>query len=246
MKEDNNLKIKRVLAQDQVYERLVDMILENTWEMGEKLPSEKELSDLFGVNKLTVRLAIQKLNTLGVTETRSGDGTFVIDFNMSKYIEQVSDFILNNRIINDVREYRSIIEIECFRLAIEKATDKEIEELRILAEDYIDYALELKDSNISVNDEKLNELAKLDVDFHRKICEISHNALLLYSFEVAKLPIFQYIKAIITKRFNENGQIIIPIEDKTQDYHYKVYEFIKERDFENGRKVYMDMIDSRL
>lgn len=43
-------------------------------------PSESDLADLFGVNRLTVRLALQKLNTLGILDTRVGDGTYVCAF----------------------------------------------------------------------------------------------------------------------------------------------------------------------
>ena len=59
------MKIKKVSVVDQVSEALKDNILNHTWEPGDKLPSEGDLADTFGVNRLSVRMALQKLNNAG-------------------------------------------------------------------------------------------------------------------------------------------------------------------------------------
>ena len=46
---------------------------------GKQLPPEQELSDLFNASRNTIRDAIKFLISLGLVETRAGQGTFVVD-----------------------------------------------------------------------------------------------------------------------------------------------------------------------
>ena len=72
---DNNYKITKKSAADLVCEKMKELIINKTWTAGEKIPTEMELSHNFGVNRLTVRIALQRLNTLGLLDIRVGDGT---------------------------------------------------------------------------------------------------------------------------------------------------------------------------
>lgn len=56
------MKIKKVSASEQVCEAIQDQISAGVWKVGDKLPSESDLAAKFGVNRLTVRMALQKLN----------------------------------------------------------------------------------------------------------------------------------------------------------------------------------------
>ena len=72
-----NYKIKKQSAADLVCEKMKELILRKEWNTGEKIPSEMELAESFGVNRLTVRIALQRLHTLGLLDIRVGDGTYV-------------------------------------------------------------------------------------------------------------------------------------------------------------------------
>ncbi len=48
-----------------------------SWKPGQKLPSENELAAQFGVSRVTVRNALQRLSGLGLLETRFGEGSFI-------------------------------------------------------------------------------------------------------------------------------------------------------------------------
>ena len=82
-------KIVKVSLSDQVSEHLRQMISDNEFPVGSKLPSESELANMFGVSRLTVRMALQKLSAQGLTVTRPGDGTFVKKFNIAAYMDEV-------------------------------------------------------------------------------------------------------------------------------------------------------------
>ena len=62
-------KAKKISASEQVFEALQSQISSGVWKVGDRLPSEGELAERYGVNRLTVRVALQKLNALGVVET---------------------------------------------------------------------------------------------------------------------------------------------------------------------------------
>lgn len=65
-----------------LYDQLVDILrdkIENEMEPGDLLPSERELSERYGLSRTTVRLALKELETLGLISRKHGKGTFVSD-----------------------------------------------------------------------------------------------------------------------------------------------------------------------
>ena len=58
--------IQRVHVGEQVFEQLKKLLIQGEWKQGEKIPSENELADMFGVSRITIRQALQKLSTLGL------------------------------------------------------------------------------------------------------------------------------------------------------------------------------------
>ena len=62
----DDLKVKRMPVHEQVFNSLKNAIREGRWKVGEKIPTEMELSKIFGVNRLTVRMALQRLSGMGL------------------------------------------------------------------------------------------------------------------------------------------------------------------------------------
>lgn len=69
-------------ARQPLYDQLVDILsekIENEYSVGDMLPSERELSERYGLSRTTVRLALQELERLGMVVRQHGRGTFVSD-----------------------------------------------------------------------------------------------------------------------------------------------------------------------
>ncbi|MFZ3590711.1 FadR/GntR family transcriptional regulator [Bacillus sp. DJP31] len=117
------------------------MIETDSLKPGDKLPSERELSDRLKVGRSSVREALRALELLGLIETKRGEGTFVKDFGGHHLVELVGSFILqNDEAKEDLLETRMLIEEQALVLACEKMSETQIELLkRLVIEKQEDY-----------------------------------------------------------------------------------------------------------
>ncbi|MBM7648838.1 DNA-binding FadR family transcriptional regulator [Bacillus ectoiniformans] len=94
---------------------------------GDKIPSERELSERLSVGRSSVREALRALELLGLIETRRGEGTFLRDFSDHQLVQLLSTFILqNDRTKQDVRRTKEILEMGCLALMTEHPDLEEI------------------------------------------------------------------------------------------------------------------------
>lgn len=235
-----NTQIQKISAADQVCDRIKQKIRTGEWNIGDRLPAESELAALFGVNRLTVRIALQKLNALGVLETKNGSGTYVVPFSFDDYIQEVSDFYMEPSLLENVCEFRKTVEIECARLAMERGTEEEFAELERCMEE-LHEAIDNPPEQHSAEEKKeyCRKLAELDLAFHRQICEMAHNKLYLYSFIVAQSSIFQYVLLL-------NWQRVESHHGSTSDPHPEIVHAMREKDFDACRKSYIRMVDHKI
>ena len=76
----------------QIVENLLDQIESGKLSPGDRLPPERELSEKFGVNRLTLRRALQKLELQGLLIRRQGAGTFVSEPKIEQQAEAIISF----------------------------------------------------------------------------------------------------------------------------------------------------------
>lgn len=107
------------------------MITVDGLKSGDKLPSERELSERLNVGRSSVREALRALELLGLIETRRGEGTFIRDFRGNQLVQLLSTFILQDeKAKRDVLETKNLIEMDCLRLALQRNGNKNIKSLR--------------------------------------------------------------------------------------------------------------------
>ncbi|CAH0127807.1 HTH-type transcriptional regulator LutR [Peribacillus sp. Bi96] len=114
----------------EVVESLRSMIEADSLLPGDKIPSERELSDRLNVGRSSVREALRALELLGLIETRRGEGTFIRDFQEHKLVELLGTFFLQDKKVQeDLAETKRLIEIDCLRIVAFFATAEDIKRL---------------------------------------------------------------------------------------------------------------------
>jgi GntR family transcriptional regulator, transcriptional repressor for pyruvate dehydrogenase complex len=113
-----------------IVEQLRSMIETDGLVPGDKIPSERELSERLDVGRSSVREALRALELLGLIETRRGEGTFLKDFQEHRLVEILATFFLQNaRVKVDLIETMQLIEVDCLRIVLNTATKEELENL---------------------------------------------------------------------------------------------------------------------
>ena len=147
---------------------MLDTILSNRLKVGDRLPSERELGEQFGVSRTVIREAVRALVAKGVIEVRSGSGLRVAAVDADSVRESMSLFLRGGAIDFDkVNEVRSLLEVHIAGLAAERRTD---DDLAGLHEIHDQMKREAADVLAAARD---------DLEFHRRIAQATRNDLFL-------------------------------------------------------------------
>lgn len=216
-------KINKLKVSDAVFEQLKQNILRQEQQPGSKLPSENELAEMFGVSRTSVRSAIQRLVSLGLVETRNGDGTYVKELNVSSFMDPIFSTInYKTKQVLEILEFRLAIEMLSCRLAAQYASFQQIEELHAIVENMQKEAKNNNPKQYSVEDMK----------FHRCVAEMSKNSLI--SMVIQSLSDF-YLGHFVEM----NDQIGL---DFGVGYHVGIYEAIRDGDGDTAERMIKESI----
>lgn len=99
----------------------------NDLEPGDKLPSERELSEQLQAGRSSIREALRAMELLGLIETRHGEGTFLSTYRSYQTVELLSSFILQgNNTKKDLVLSKRIMEKEAAKIAFHFMNDEDI------------------------------------------------------------------------------------------------------------------------
>lgn len=147
------------------------LILDGELKPGDRLPPERELGELLGVSRVSIREALHELESRGLIDRRPGRGTIVVapgerggalGSALTSLLERSDD---GSHELARIMELRAVIEPPIAALAAVRVTDRDVAQLRALVE-----AME--------QETDLERYAKLDRAFHQSISQYTHNPLL--------------------------------------------------------------------
>jgi GntR family transcriptional repressor for pyruvate dehydrogenase complex len=128
--------LARTDLDDQIVGRIRTEILSGAYSPGDLLPPERELATQFGVNRTTLREALNRLEHLGLVERRQGIGCRVLDYRKAGSIDLLQYLLVDLDSVGfDLEAVRSVVEFGMVyrtfvaRLASERATKQDIEAL---------------------------------------------------------------------------------------------------------------------
>ena len=166
-------KVVKSSVSQQVFDQLREQILSGGWKPGDKLPSENELAAQFGVSRVTVRNALQKLSGLGLLETRFGEGSFIRGPEAGAALNQLVPMLyLGRETLRDILTFRRMVEGPICEIACRRATDGEIAQLSALVEQ-----MERAGADVAA-------FAQLDSAFHCQLARLTRSSMMQQIYQI--------------------------------------------------------------
>jgi DNA-binding FadR family transcriptional regulator len=205
---------RKTLSQS-VVDQFLDQFRRGALKPGDRLPTERELMEQFGVGRSTIREALQGLARMNLIEGRPGAGTVVRQFDVSAYLRpELFSAVLGGSSAPELLETREIIEVAVVALAAQRATEGDLAALAKML-DTAEEAL--------ARQEQTYELSAL---FHVGLAQAAHNSLLLNIM----LSIYELLRARGEHTVDQHGYLRWEIES-----HRELYELVRARDVEGAR-----------
>ncbi|WP_051348552.1 FadR/GntR family transcriptional regulator [Peribacillus kribbensis] len=121
-------------SQSKIYLNIVEqlrlMIQADSLMPGDKIPSERELSERLQAGRSSVREALRSLELLGLIETRRGEGTFIKVFQEHRLVELLGAFFLiDKRTRKDLSDTKLLLEEACLKAITERGRTGDIQDV---------------------------------------------------------------------------------------------------------------------
>ena len=161
--------IKRTQRSEEIRRQIDTAIRNGDFAPGERLPSERELVETFGVSRVSVREAIRSLEAVGLVTVHQGRGAFVTDRRsglgepMARWLDIHRDEVL------ELLGVRGALDEYAGELAVEHHDPAKVAAIAAASQAFTDAV---------TAGAPTEELVPLDIDFHMTIAEASGNRLL--------------------------------------------------------------------
>ena len=159
--------IPRANLTDEIVERIVDLIIDHKLKSGDKLPCERELIQTLSVGRSSLREAIRVLSATGVVRTSAGEGMFVGKGDLSRITHPLTvSLMISDQNQKEIFEARRLIEVELAVLAVDRASEQDIAEIK--------HRLEA----MRFHQHDPVEYGRADVEFHLSVAKAAKNVFL--------------------------------------------------------------------
>ncbi|NIO04675.1 MAG: FCD domain-containing protein [Proteobacteria bacterium] len=214
-------KVQLTRSYEEVARQIQQAITDQRLKPGEKLPSQRELMDMFQVSKFTIMGALRLLEQWGLVYTKYGatGGTFVSESNTVAFSESLKLLVSMRRVtLEELAELRLTIEGRAAYWAAKRRRPEDIKKMELILD---------KMGRLLALNRPMEEMIPLDMSFHLVIGEASHNGLFLAIMEA------------INACFLEKAFSFIPQGKQEEDYGdlRNVLEAIRAGDARLARKI---------
>lgn len=207
-----------------VIKQLTNAILEKELGPGDKLPTEYELSESFGVGRNAVREAVKVLEFVGILEIRHAEGTFVTSgFKVELFNPLIYGIILKSGDSKEVYDFRQSFEIGVMVLALNTATK---EDIAYVEQAYVEY-----ESALCEPEPDCEKVIDRDINFHKSFCMATHNELIM-AVEDLISKMTRYSRGQNIKNIIDQGQI-----EHSLEIHKNLLTVLQSKDSANIQNV---------
>jgi GntR family transcriptional regulator, transcriptional repressor for pyruvate dehydrogenase complex len=196
---------------EKVESQLFDAIQKSLFLYGEYLPSENELTKLFGVSRSVIREALLKLSARGIIDIQKGKGAQVLKPSLDHVLDPFSRFV-NFRCGDEgwlyILRVRQILEPPMVGLAAQYRSDQDLELCSKSILDIKQY------SNSKIN------MIDSDIIFHQTLARASQNPVI----PIVLRPLFDVIAKFHSPVFNDEADI-----ERTVKAHEKILDAVAKK-----------------
>lgn len=201
------------IRRNKVYEAVakqIERLILTKLQPGDKLPSERELAEMLGVSRSSIRDAIRSLELLGMVEPRQGAGTVVREISADSVVNPLATLLTQQRqSVSELLDFRKMLEPP---LAARAATHASPEEVTEMEEILRRQEEKLRRGEVAVEE---------DSEFHYSVAMASENSVVLKVLDV------------LMDLLRETRERSLQVEGRPQKSlagHRKVLAAIKRRD----------------
>jgi len=209
--------IKRNSASEVIVQKLIGLIKDSSIKPGEKIPPERELSEMLGVSRPSLREALKSMQMMNIIDIRHGAGTYVKRLEPESVVEHLNICLaLDNTLYSEIYETRLVLECDSARMAASNITDDQLEEI---------------ENNIKRAEAEIKDplsFLELDYELHRLISEASANRIMsVFIQSINKMNL------ALRNRTNKD----LHTRQKSLGDHLLILEALKERNPEKSAKA---------
>ena len=165
--------VRRTKVYAEVAAQIHRLIAEGRLKPGDRLPGERELAEVFGVSRTSVRDAIRVLETRGLVEPRHGEGTRVKQIPIDAIVSPLADAVASSKdLAADLFDMRKMLEPPLARAAALRATDADVRALEAI--------VDRQRTRVAAGEVAIDE----DNAFHYGIATAAKNRVLLRTMDV--------------------------------------------------------------
>jgi len=211
------------------------LILRGILRPGERLPSERELSDRLGVSRPSLRDAVAELQDLGLLTSRAGSGIFVAEVLGSAFSPALTRlFATHDEAVFDYLSFRRDIEALAAERAARLGSDSDLQVIQTIFD-----KMAAPQTRRTPEEE-----AQLDAQFHTAIIEASHNVVMLHMmrsmFELLQTGVFYNRQVMFRQRTTRQALL---------DQHRAINDALQARDPDAARaavRTHLDFVEQAL
>jgi GntR family transcriptional repressor for pyruvate dehydrogenase complex len=164
--------IRKNRVHEEVAKQIEQLIVQKL-HPGDKLPAERDLAEMLGVSRSSIRDAIRRLEIVGLVEPRQGAGTVVREISTEKLVSPLANVIAHRRqLVSELLDFRRMLEPPLAARAATHASNGEIAGM--------DEILRRQDKKVRDGELAVEE----DTEFHYRIALASGNSVVLKVMDV--------------------------------------------------------------
>jgi len=165
--------VRKVKVYEGVARQIERLISEGSLKPGDKLPSERELAEMFRVSRSSLRDGIRKLELLGLVEARHGEGTIVRDLSADSLVSPIASMLVRKRqLVAELLDVRMMLEPP---LAGRAATNASADDIVHLADILRRQGEKVRRGELAIEE---------DSEFHYNIARAARNSVIMKVLDV--------------------------------------------------------------